>query len=46
MELPVGISFVGGAYTEPQLLGMAYGYEQASKKRVAPGFTDGPMKNV
>ena len=43
MESPVGISFVGGAYTEPQLLGMAYAYEQASKKRVAPGFVDGPM---
>jgi amidase len=43
MGLPVGISFVGGAYTEPQLLGMAYAYEQASKKRVAPGFADGPM---
>jgi amidase len=46
MELPVGISFVGGAYTEPQLLGIAYAYEQASKKRVAPGFTNGPMKNI
>ncbi len=46
MELPVGISFVGGAYTEPQLLGIAYGYEQASKKRVAPGFTEGPMKST
>ncbi len=44
MELPVGISFVGGAYTEPQLLGMAYAYEQASKKRVAPGFAEGPMR--
>jgi amidase len=44
MELPVGISFVGGAYTEPQLLAIAYAYEQASKKRVAPGFVDGPMK--
>jgi amidase len=43
MELPVGISFVGSAYTEPQLLGMAYAYEQASKKRAAPGFVDGPM---
>jgi amidase len=46
MELPVGISFVGGAYTEPQLLGMAYAYEQASGKRVAPGFTEGPMKII
>jgi amidase len=46
MELPVGISWVGGAYTEPQLLGIAYAFEQASRKRVAPGFTDGPMKSV
>jgi amidase len=46
LELPVGISFVGGAYTEPQLLAIAYAYEQASKKRVAPGFVDGPMKTV
>jgi amidase len=44
MELPVGISFVGSAYTEPQLLAIAYSYEQASKKRVAPGFVSGPMK--
>ncbi|HUB59826.1 MAG TPA: amidase [Puia sp.] len=46
MELPVGISFVGGAYTEPQLLAIAYAYEQASKKRVAPAFVYGAMKNA
>ena len=40
MELPAGISFIGGAYTEPQLLGIAFAYEQASKKRAAPGFID------
>lgn len=44
MELPVGISFIGSAYTEPKLLTIAYAYEQASKKRVAPGFVDGPVK--
>jgi amidase len=44
MDLPVGISFVGGAYTEPQLLGIAFAYEQASKKRTAPGFIEGAMK--
>ena len=43
MELPVGISFVGGAYTEPQLLGIAYAYEQASKKRAAPRFIEGEL---
>jgi amidase len=43
MELPVGISFVGSAYTEPQLLAIAYAYEQASKKRVAPKFIEGAL---
>jgi amidase len=37
-ELPVGLSFVSGAYKEAELLSLAYGYEQASKKRRAPGF--------
>lgn len=36
--LPVGLSFVGGAYKEGELLALAYGYEQASKKRAAPEF--------
>ena len=37
-ELPVGISFMGTAYTEAKLLSIAYAYEQASKKRKAPKF--------
>jgi amidase len=37
--LPVGISFFSTAYNEPLLLGIAYAYEQASKKRKKPGFT-------
>jgi amidase len=36
--LPVGLSFVGGAYQEGPLLTLAYAYEQATKKRVAPAF--------
>ncbi|QOL48100.1 amidase [Massilia litorea] len=36
--LPVGISFVGGAWSEATLIGMAYAYEQASKRRRAPAF--------
>ena len=36
--LPAGISFFGNAYTEPALIGMAYAYEQASKKRIKPVF--------
>lgn len=37
-RLPVGLSFFGAAYTEPQLISMAYAYEQATKKRIAPTF--------
>jgi amidase len=37
-ELPIGISFFGEAYSEPSLVGIAYAYEQASKKRKKPGF--------
>jgi amidase len=36
--LPVGISFVGGAWSEPTLFAMAYAYEQASKARRMPKF--------
>lgn len=37
-ELPVGLSFIAGAYKEDELLKMAYAFEQASKKRAAPKF--------
>lgn len=36
--LPVGLSFVGGAYSEAALIGMAYAYEQATKHRRPPTF--------
>jgi amidase len=36
--LPVGLSFVGRAWSEPTLLKLAYAYEQASKARKAPTF--------
>ncbi|MBV6646893.1 MAG: amidase [Cyclobacteriaceae bacterium] len=36
--LPVGLSIFGGAYTEPTLLKIAYGFEQATRHRKAPGF--------
>ncbi|NVO32789.1 amidase [Hymenobacter lapidiphilus] len=36
--LPVGLSFVGAPWQEGPLLGLAYAYEQASKKRAAPQF--------
>jgi len=34
--LPVGLSIFGKAWSEPQLLTIAYSYEQASKKRITP----------
>ena len=37
-ELPVGLSFIAGAYKDAELLGIAYAFEQASKKRKSPGF--------
>jgi len=33
---PYGVSFAGGACSEPKLIELAYAFEQASKKRVAP----------
>ena len=36
--LPVGVSFVAGAYAESTILKLAYAYEQASKKRKAPTY--------
>jgi amidase len=36
--LPVGLSFVGGAWSEPTLLRLAYAYEQATHHRRAPTF--------
>jgi amidase len=34
--LPVGLSFIGGAYSEKQLIDIAYAFEQASKARRKP----------
>ena len=36
--LPVGMSFIGGAFTEAKLIGLAYAFEQATKARRAPRF--------
>ncbi len=36
--LPVGISFMGRAYSEPTLIKIAYSFEQATKHRRAPRF--------
>jgi amidase len=34
--LPIGVSFIAGAYSDKQLINMAYAFEQASKVRPAP----------
>src|SRR4051794_672323 len=39
--LPVGMSFIGTAWSEPKLIALAYAYEQASKHRRAPTFRSG-----
>jgi amidase len=36
--LPVGISFFGGAWSEPKLIKFAYAFEQATNARKAPRF--------
>jgi amidase len=36
--LPVGVSFIGRAWSEPTLLKLAYSFEQATKARRAPKF--------
>ena len=36
--LPVGVSFFGRAWSEPTLLRIAYGYEQATRHRTPPTF--------
>lgn len=38
--MPIGLSFVSGAWKEAEIIGMAYAYEQASKQRKAPGLAD------
>ena len=37
--LPINISFLGRAYSEPTLLGLAYDYEQATEFRLPPTTT-------
>jgi amidase len=36
--LPVGLSFIGGRWDEPTLIGLAYAFEQATHVRVPPTF--------
>jgi amidase len=36
--LPLGITFIGGRWAEPKLIGFAFDYEQATDVRVPPQF--------
>ncbi|HEU4565116.1 MAG TPA: amidase, partial [Gemmatimonadaceae bacterium] len=38
--LPVGLSFFGGAWSEPRLIALAHAYEQASRLRRPPAFLE------
>jgi amidase len=35
-DVPYGVSFTGGACSEPRLIELAYAFEQATKRRAAP----------
>ena len=37
-ELPVGLSFIGQAFAEPEIISIGYAYEQISKNRKSPQF--------
>jgi amidase len=37
--LPIGLSFAGTAWSEPQLIRYAYAFEQATRSRKAPRFS-------
>jgi amidase len=37
-ELPIGLSFVGRAWSEAKLIALAYAFEQKTKHRRAPKF--------
>lgn len=39
--LPVGLTFMGRAWSEPVLIRLAYAYEQASRARRPPGYLPG-----
>jgi amidase len=36
--LPIGVTFIGGQWAEPELIGLAFDYEQATAVRVPPTF--------
>ena len=38
LGMPIGLSFIGPAWSEPKLIKMAYAFEQATKARKVPRF--------
>jgi len=38
VELPLGLQILGDAWSEPVLIAIAYGYEQATGHRRPPAF--------
>jgi amidase len=43
---PVGVSFLGRAFSEPTLIRIAYAFERASAVRRAPRFLSGDPEGV
>jgi amidase len=43
-SIPIGISFLGKAYDEGNLISIGYAYEQASKNRQQPAFIESLLK--
>ena len=39
MGLPVGLSFIGEAFSEARLIGLAYAFEQSTRARTAAGLS-------
>ena len=37
-HLPIGVSFIGGEFSEPELIALAYAFEQLTQVRVPPSF--------
>jgi amidase len=36
--LPIGVTFIGGRWSEPELIGLAFDFEEATEVRVPPSF--------